>query len=116
MSGTDDEIETYESYDGDDNYAGEKILFLHCKNKVCVLSLRLANYSLGPSSSTPATAVRAISSIDLSALRIRKLESLTFVIFPITPPVVTTRSPIFSVEIVSCNCLCRFCCGLINRK
>ncbi len=35
----------------------------------------------------PATADRAISSIDLSALLIRKLVSRTVVIVPITPPV-----------------------------
>jgi hypothetical protein len=47
-----------------------------------------------------ATAERAISRIDLSAVRIRKLVSRMVVITPMMPPVVMTRSPVFRLAIV----------------
>ena len=102
--GVDDDDDASLGIDGDDDDTSKEVLFLHYKAG----KLKDRGYFFS-SSSIPATEDLAISRIDLSALLIRKLVSRTVVIVPITPPVVTTRSPAFNCEIVSCSWRCRFC-------
>lgn|SRR5574338_1500816 len=131
MAWTNYQIKATDGNDSDDDYAREKVLFLHCRNLafrfLCAPSapLRLRKFApkniaetqraqrlrrkefnlchcpFSGSRSMSAIAERAISIIDLSALRIIKLESRTVVITPMMPPFVTTRSPIFRLAIVS---------------
>src|ERR1043165_2208482 len=99
------DINSHHGDDADDDRPLEQVLLLHNPMSYLVSS-----------ESMPATAVRAISRMDLSALRTRKLVSLTAVIVPITPPVVIILSPAFRSAICDCSCRCFFCCGLINKR
>src|SRR5258706_8098071 len=85
----------------------QEVFLFH--RKQILRAIMSAGYFFSSSPSMPAMADRAISRIDLSPLLIRKLVSRTVVMVPITPPVVTTRSPAFSSEMVCCNSRCLFC-------
>ena len=108
----DDYVQADESYGQDEYRSLQQVSFFHEPGSI---NLGLSNYFFS-SASTPATAERAISRMDLSALRIRKLVSRTAVIMPMMPPVVTTLSPAFNSEIVAWRSRCFFCCGLISSK